>query len=263
MISLPRGSASGVRRPQLRHASYREDGHIAFAADRSDADVALPQGESAVLTHLVSAAVEAGQVLLICGRVTVEGALGIPDLDFLDVPFVPLQTTTDLQPSGVVTVRYRLGGHAVRFRTRMTWRDAGWRLALPRVIETPSRRLSPRHDISGHWTVGLRRTGPLGGDTLPVVDAAAGGLGFRLPLERAMGLEGRVLSGTLDDASGFRLPVQVRVRYVRPVEDAAGDVMVGTAFHGFGFQNQRRLAFAIQRASSRGVVPAPDAGLAG
>ena len=257
MISFPRSSAHSVRRPQLRHASYRDDGTIAFAADRSDAETALPQGEAAVLTHLMSAALEAEEIRLSCGPHTVEGALGMPDLDTMEVPFLPLEAADSLRSSGVVTVRYVLAGHPVRFRTRLQWRSTGWRLALPRLIETATRRLSPRHELDGRWLVELKRNSPLAGTRVHLDDAGAGGVSFRVPLEHAPGLEGRVLTGILRDAAGTAVPVQLRVRHLRPAEDPSGDVLVGSSFQGIGFENQRRVAQAIQRDRSRRDGPGP------
>jgi len=259
MISFPRSSAHSVRRPQLRHASYRDDGNIAFAADRSDTETALPQGEAAVLTHLLSASTEADGVVLSCGTHAVEGVLGPPDLDTMEVPFIPLDESDALRSSGVVTVRYVLAGQPVRFRTRFQWRSTGWRLSLPRLIETGTRRLSPRHALDGRWLVELRRNSPLAGTRVPLDDAGVGGVSFRAPLERALGLEGRVLSGTLRDTSGMALPVQLRVRHLRPSDDPSGDVLVGSSFQGIGFENQRRIAHAIQRDLSRREASGPPA----
>lgn len=251
MISLKRNGARGVKRPQLRHAEYRDGSHIGFAADRSEADIVLPQGEAAVLTHLISVGVECRDAVLMAGNRTVRGILGLPELDRLEVPFRPLATLDGPPPGGIVTVRYMLGGDAVRFRARLVRRKTGWSLSLPRVIETTSRRLAPRHGVHESWRVELRAGGPLGGESLQVVDAAAGGLALRVPTAHADGVVDRLLTGVLRDVTGFAVPVQLQVHHIRPGTDPAAPPVVGASFHAIGFDNQLRVAEAVQRQLAR------------
>lgn len=251
MISFSRSSGRSVRRPQLRHAEYREDGHIGFAADRSEADTALPQGEAAVLTHLISVAVECKDVVVLAGDRAIRGLVGVPELDRLEVPFHPHRAIEGKGPRGIVTVRYMLGGDAVRFKARLVRRKTGWHIALPRVIETTSRRLAPRHGVHDSWRVEIKPGGALGNASLQVVDAAAGGLGLRVPLAMSEGLVDRHLSGVLRDVTGFAVPVQLHVQHLRPTDDPETGPLVGASFHGIGFDNQLRITEHIHRQLQR------------
>lgn len=247
MISFKRSSARGVKRPHLRHAEYRDGSHIGFAADRSEADSVLPQGEAAVLTHLVSVSIECKDVVLVAGDGAVRGRLGVPELDRLEVPFHPHRHIERPPPGGIVTVRYMLGEDAVRFKARLFRRKTGWHLSLPRVIETTSRRLAPRHGVHESWRYEVRPGGVLGGESLPIADASAGGLALRVPLAKADGLAGRLLNGVLRDVTGFVVPVQLMVHHLNPAEDPSAPPIIGTSFHGLGFDNKLRVAEAIQR----------------
>lgn len=251
MISFSRNSARAVRRPQLRHAQYREDGHIGFAADRSESDAPLPQGEAAVLTHLVSVAVECTDVVVVAGDRAVRGLVGLPDLDRLEVPFLPHRLIESPPPGGIVTVRYMLAGDAVRFRARLVRRKTGWHLSLPRAIETTSRRLAPRHTVHDSWRVEISPDSPLGKESLQVVDAGAGGVALRVPLGRSDSLVDRLLTGVLRDVMGFAVPVQLQVKHLRPSDDPEQGPVIGTAFQGIGFDNQVRVTEHIQRQLQR------------
>jgi len=151
MISFKQSSAHGIKRPQLRHAEYRDGSHIGFAADRSEADLVLPQGEAAVLTHLISVSTECPEVVLLAGDRVVRGVIGVPELDRLEIPFQAPDKLVGPAANGIVTVRYILAGDAVRFQSRMVRPKTGRRIARPRAIETTPRRLAPRHGVHDSW----------------------------------------------------------------------------------------------------------------
>lgn len=262
MISFKRSSARGIKRPQLRHAEYRDGSHIGFAPDRSEADSVLPQGEGAVLTHLISVSIECRDVVLLAGDRAVRGIVGVPDLDRLEIPFHPHGVLEGPPPGGIVTVRYMLAGDAVRFKARLVRRRTGWHITLPRVIETTSRRLAPRHGVHGSWRVDVRPNGPLGGESLQVIDASAGGLGMRAPIAPVDDLVGRLIKGVLRDVTGFAVPLQLQVLHLRPAPEPSLRPVIGTAFHGIGFDNQLRVMEAIHRQNVRREQRAgPDPGL--
>lgn len=251
MISFSRSTGRGVRRPQLRHAEYREGNQIGFAPDRSDSDLVVPQGEAAVLTHLLSVASECRDVTVVVGDQLVRGLIGVPELKRLEIPFHPHRELEDVPPGGVVRVQYALGGEAARFRARLIRRKTGWHFGLPRAIETSSRRLAPRHPVHASWRVDTRRSGPLRSGSVTVVDAAAGGLALRVPVANADGLVGRMIAGVLRNVSGLAVPVQLHVQHRRAATDPAESPIVGASFHGVGFDNQLRIVEAIRQQQER------------
>ncbi|MEC7946204.1 MAG: hypothetical protein VX265_01475 [Myxococcota bacterium] len=251
MISFSRNTGRGVRRPQLRHAEYREGNQIGFAPDRSDSDLVVPQGEAAVLTHLLSVASECRDVTVVIGDQLVRGLIGVPELKRLEIPFHPHRELEGVPTGGIIRVQYTLGGEAVRFRTRLIRRKTGWHFGLPRAVESTSRRLAPRHPVHASWHVDMRRGGPLRSGTVSVVDAAAGGLALRVPVANADGLVGRMMAGVLRNVSGLAVPVQLQVQHRRVPSDPAESPIVGASFHGIGFDNQLRIVEALRQQQER------------
>lgn len=247
MITFSRNSRKGAARPQLRFADYNERDEIAFAPSNRRGTGVRPQGENAILTHLLAAAHEAeGVTLHFGGGEPVAGVMGAPDVDRRVVPFAP-HAGPDVRPAAAeATVSYALGGDQFRFRARVTRRPDGWWLALPRVVEGTSQRLTPRHIAGGLWKLDVRAGGPLvGARTLPVLDISTGGVALRLVDGAGDGLVDKVLTGVLCHARGLSLPMHLNVRHVHTPEDAWDGPIVGMGFRNVGFDNVARIAQAV------------------
>ncbi len=262
MITFNRNSRPGPARPQLRFADYTEREAIAFAASNQRATGLRPQGEHAILTHLLAAAHEAeGATLWFggagAGDTAVAGVLGAPDLDHRVVPFAPHAGPEVRPPAAEATVRYALGADQFRFRARVTRRPDGWWLSLPRVVEGTSQRLTPRHRADGRWRLDVRAGGPfIQARTLPVVDISAGGVGLRLVDGAGDALVDKVLTGVLAHSRGYSLPVHLAVRHVHTPDDAWDGPVVGVGFNNVGYDNIARIADVVDDDRRRSELPA-------
>jgi hypothetical protein len=251
MIVFRRSGRGPGWRPQLHFAEYRADEQIAFAPSVNKAVLTRPQGEAAILAHLVAASHEAENIVATSGEHVVPGTLGIPDVDRLIVPFCPARDAPSVLPAGTVTVRYGMGTDQFCFRTELI-RDgeAGHQLtglALPRVIETTSRRLAPRYGVLGKWRFEVRRGGPLHtAHTLAILDASAIGLALQMKDTGASQLTGKVLTGSLKSLDGLAIAMQLRVRHVGGPNEAWDGPLVGCGFQNIGHLNHVRISAALR-----------------
>jgi hypothetical protein len=238
-------------RPQLHFAEYRADEQIAFAPSVNKAVQTRPQGEAAVLVHLVAASYEAEDVVVSAGDQMVPGSLGVPDIDRLIVPFRPARASMSALPTGPVTVRYVMGSDQFRFRTELVrGGESGDPLigfTLPRVIETTSRRLAPRFGVHGNWRFEVRQGGPLyAARTLAILDASASGLALQMGETVASHLTGKVLTGSLKSLDGLSVPMQVRVRHIGGPNESWDGALLGCNFQNIGQRNQVRISGALR-----------------